>query len=473
MRQHIILTLGSLILGLTSSLSWSANTLSEIYELALQNDPQLRAAKAQFLAGSETKNINRARLLPQISAVGQYSEDEYEGSSTQVLGQSAVFGRKGHTDSDAKNYSITLSQPLFDLPAWFSFQQGKELSEQAKLQFSADQQSLILRSADSYFDVLRERENLETALAEEKAIKRQLEQTRERFEVGLLPITDVHEAQATYDSATVDTLEAKGALDIAFEGLTVLTGQPHEQLAGLMPDFPIKKPEPLNREDWVQFALKNNFALQAARHASEAANNNAQSKKYEHMPTITGSLSYYDNRSSSEFRGADIAPPNEFFSSPSETNQDGHSVGVELNIPIFTGGLVSAERRQAYQQFAQAKENHVGTRRNTIQQARSQHLQVLTNTARVMARKQAITSAESALEATQAGYEAGTRNIVDVLIAQRGLFQARRNYANARYDYIGSFLRLKEVAGQLSPKDINQLNVWLDPEIIITKAGVQ
>jgi len=213
--------------------------------------------------------------------------------------------------------------------------------------------------------------------------------------------------------------------------------------------------------------------LQAAKHASEAANNNAQSKKYEHMPTITGSLSYYDNRSSSEFRGADIATPDQFFSSPSETNLDGNSVGVELNIPIFTGGLVSAQRRQAYQQFAQAKENHVGIQRNTVQQARSQHLQVLTNTARVMARKQAITSAESALEATQAGYEAGTRNIVDVLIAQRGLFQARRNYANARYDYIGSFLRLKEVAGQLSPEDINQLNVWLDPKITVTKAGVQ
>jgi len=472
MRHHLIVAFCSLILGFISPLSWSTDTLSGIYELALQNDPQLRAAKAQFLAETETKNISRAGLLPQISAVGQYSEDEYEGSSSQVLGQNALFGRKGNTDSDVKNYSITLSQPLFDLPAWFSFQQGKELSEQAKLQFSADQQSLILRSADSYFNVLRERENLETALAEEKAIKRQLEQTRERFEVGLLPITDVHEAQATYDSATVDTLEAKGALDIAFEGLTVLTGKPHEQLAGLMPDFPIKKPDPLNREDWVQFSLQNNFALQAAKHARDAANNNAQSKKYEHMPTITGSLSYYDNRSTGDFRGTDLNT-NQRFSSPSQTDQEGHSVGVQVNVPIFTGGLVSAERRQAYQRFAQAKENHVGTQRNTVQQARSQHLQVLTNTARVNSRRQAITSAESALEATEAGYEAGTRNIVDVLIAQRGLFQARRNYANARYDYIGSFLRLKEVAGQLSPEDINQLNVWLDPEITVTKAGVQ
>ncbi len=471
MRHFVIATMG-LILNLTASICWGGNSLSDIYELSLQNDPQLRAARAAYLAGAESKNISRARLLPQISAVGEYLEDESEGSSTQVLGQGAVFGRKGQTDTDTKNYSITLSQPIFDLPAWFSFQQGKELSQQAKLQFSADQQSLILRSADSYFDVLRTRENLETALAEEKAIKRQLEQTRERFEVGLLPITDVHEAQAAYDNATVNTLEAEGALDVAFEGLTVLTGQPHEQLAGLMPDFPVVNPKPLNREEWVQFALQNNFSLKVAQHARDAADQHAQAKKYEYMPKLTGSLSYYDNRSSSDFRGTDLNT-NQFFTSPSETDQDGHSIGVQLSVPIFTGGLVSAEKRQAYQQFIQSKENHIGAQRNTVQQARSQHLQVLTNKARVTARNQAITSAKSALEATQAGYEAGTRNIVDVLIAQRGLYQATRNYANARYDYIGSFLRLKEVAGQLSPEDIYQLNAWLDPEISVTKAGVQ
>lgn len=472
MRHHLVIAAASLILSLTTSATWATNTLTGIYELALQNDPQLRAARAEFLAGTETQNISRARLLPQINAVGQYSEDEYEGSSTQVLGQGAVFGRKGQTDNDAKNYSITLSQPIFDLPAWFSFQQGKELSQQAKLQFSADQQSLILRSADSYFEVLRARENMETALAEEKAIKRQLEQTRERFEVGLLPITDVHEARAAYDNATVNTLEAKGALDIAFEGLTVLTGQPHNELAGLMPDFPVTNPEPLNREEWVQFALQNNFSLQAAKHARDAADENAKSKKYEYTPKLTGSMSYYDNRSSSEFRGTDLNT-NQPFSSPSDTNQDGHSIGIELSVPIFTGGLVSAEKRQAFQQFIQLKESHIGAQRNTVQQARSHHLQVLTNRARVNARNQAITSAKSALEATQAGYEAGTRNIVDVLIAQRGLYQARRDYANARYDYIGSLLRLKEVAGQLSPDDIRQLNAWLDPAIRVTKAGVQ
>ncbi|MDX2350284.1 MAG: TolC family outer membrane protein, partial [Porticoccus sp.] len=453
-------TIGLISILLTTT-CWG-DSLSDIYELALQNDPQLRAARAAYLAGSESENISRAGLLPQISAVGEYSEAETEGSSTTVLGQGAVFGRDGDTDIDSRNYSITLTQPIFDLPAWFTFQQGKELSQEAMLQFSADQQALILRSAETYFDVLRARENLETALAEEKAIKRQLEQTRERFEVGLLPVTDVLESQAAFDESTVTTLEIRGLLDIAFERLTVLTGQPHEQLSGLMPDFPVVNPEPTDREEWVRFSLQNNFSLQAAKQARDAAGNHAQSKKYEHMPTVTGALSYYDDYSESEFKGSDIGDPTKY-RSPSELDQDGHSVAIRLNVPIFTGGLVSAERRQAFQQSVQSEENYIGIQRNTVQNARSLHLLVLTNTARVKARNQVIISAKSALEATQAGYEVGTRNIVDVLVVQRNLYQARRDYANSRYDYIDSLLRLKDVAGQLSPDDIYQLNAWLDP----------
>ncbi|WP_438951184.1 TolC family outer membrane protein [Porticoccus sp.] len=449
-------------------------TLSQIYEHAVEHDPQLRAAQAAFRADSESKNIGRAGLLPQITATGEYQEQESNGSSRTVLSQTVTPGRDGDTDTDTKGYSISLTQPIFDLPAWFSFQQGKALSEQARLQFAADQQSLILRSADAYFEVLRARENLETALAEEKAIQRQLEQTTERFEVGLLPITDVHEAQAAFDSARVNTLEVRGALDIAFEGLTVLTGQQHEQLAGLMPDFPIVDPQPLSLEDWVQFALQNNFVLQATRYQRDAAEENANSKKYEHAPTLSGSISYFDDQSKSEFRGRDLDDPlNQSYVRPSETKQDGHVVGLQLTIPIFTGGLVSAERRQAFHQSVEAKEIFTGAQRNTVQQARSQHLSVLTDKARVNARNQAITSAASALEATQAGYDAGTRNIVDVLLAQQNLYQARRDYANARFDYIGSLLRLKEVAGQLSPEDIYQLNAWLDPAISVTKASVQ
>jgi len=154
---------------------------------------------------------------------------------------------------------------------------------------------------------------------------------------------------------------------------------------------------------------------------------------------------------------------------PFESQQDGNSFSIAVTMPIWLGGALDAQRRQAKQQSIQSDENFVAAKRNTVQAARSLHQLVLTNTARVKARKQSITSAESALQATQAGYEVGTRNIVDVLVAQRTVYQARRNFANARYDYILSMMRLKEVAGQLSPDDIYQLNAWLDPQLVINK----
>jgi outer membrane protein len=448
-----------------------AETLSDIYEMSLQNDPQLKADRAAYLAGKESKNIARAALLPVIAASGEYTETDSDDLSSTAFTQNSGFGRKGDTDSETENYSLNLQQPLFDLSAWFGFQQGKQLSQQSQAQFSADQQDMILRVTDTYFNVLRAQENLSTAIAEEKAIQRQLEQTRERFDVGLLPITDVHEAQASFDDATVNTLEARGALDIAFEALSVLTGQNHAQLSGLVENFPVSNPEPANREDWVQFSLQNNFTLKASQFARDAAKQNANAKKSEHLPTVSGSLSYFNNHSDTEFSGLD--GNGSTLDVPSFSDQDGHSIALRVDIPIFTGGLTSAQRRQAYQQFVQAQELYSANQRSTVQQARSQHLQVVTDAARVKARKQAITSALSALEATQAGYDVGTRNIVDVLVAQRTVFQARRNYASARFDYISSMLNLKAVAGQLSPDDIYQLNAWLDPQIPVLRAGVQ
>ncbi len=455
----------TLVLSLFASINTGAESLSDIYQKALENDPQLKADRAIYMAGQESENIGRAALLPSLSAVGEFTDSDYDDTTRRTSGGTSTR-EKGNMDADTENYSLNLQQTIFDLSAWFSFQQGVELSRQSAATFSAAQQAMILRVTTAYFDVLRAEANLRTAIAEETAIKRQLEQTNERFEVGLLPITDVHEAQARFDDATVNTLVARGQLGIAFEALTVLTGQRHDTLDGLVDNFPVTPPTPINREEWVQFAVQHNFTLQAASYAQEAAAENAKAKKSEHLPTITGNLSYYDNHADSDFDGSpldqDIA-----------ADQDGHTVSVRLTIPLATGGLTSAERRRAAQQFIQAKENRLAVQRNTVQQTRAQHLNVVTDSARVKARRQAITSAESALEATQAGYDVGTRNIVDVLLVQQNLFQAKRNYHNARYDYIASMLKLKEVSGQLSPDDIYQLNAWLDPAMPVLKSDAQ
>jgi len=244
-----------------------SDSLVDIYESALENDPVLRAARASFNADREIKNIRRAALLPQLSASGEYRESETnENSRTtfNIEGQVLSSISEGTIDNNGTSYNVSLSQAIFDMPSWYRFQGGKALSKSARAQFAADQQSLIIRVSDAYFNVLRAFDNMQTRKAEERAIQRQLEQTRERFEVGLLPVTDVHEAQAVYDDAAVNSLEAKGTLNIAFEQLQVLTGQDHNVLAGLAEKFVATNPQPLSNNEWVDFAIGNNYQLKVA-----------------------------------------------------------------------------------------------------------------------------------------------------------------------------------------------------------------
>lgn len=420
------------------SLSARADTLADIYQSAVKNDPIAAAAKANYLANKETLKQGRAVLMPQLVA-----------SSIRVEPSSIEDGNPEKT-----TYMASLSQSLFNVPAWFQFQSAKKMDQVAEAKFATQQQSLIIRVSESYFNVLRAYDNKKTRNAEELAIKRQLEQVSERFEVGLIAITDVHEIQAIYDDATVNSLEANGALDLAFEQLQVLSGTSHNALAGIKDGFVAVNPDPTSADSWVEFALANNFDLQASQLSFEASEQTAKAAKSEHLPKITISADYTKR---------DI----EAIASAEATITEQTAINLNLTMPIFSGGLTSSKARQSSYQAKAAEQNYIATKRNTMQAARSSHQSAITNAARVNARKQAITSAQSALKATQAGYEVGTRNIVDVLMAQRTLFQAKRNFSNARYDYILSMMRLKQVAGQLSPEDVFELDNWLSPEIVI------
>ena len=470
MTKTLSIVLSTALFFVVPVLPVAADTLSEIYQLALTNDPKLRAANAALKIGKEAIPVARAGLLPQITASAEFADGDGDVSNFRTLnfGAGVPVGAAGDNDTETESYSISLSQPLFDMPAWFTFKQSKDLDEQAEAKFAAEQQATIVRVTEAYIDVLRTNENLVTSLAEQRAIGRQLEQTKERFEVGLLPITDVHEAQAAYDSSPVNTLESQAALDIAFEGLEVITGQRHSELAGLAVDFPVQATEPKDSASWVEFSLTNNYNLKAARLAVAAADKNAQAKKAGHLPKVTATLNYANYHQQGNFikNGTGESQP---FSSDDEPT----TFAIRVDAPLFTGGLISAERRKAYQSFVEAQENHLLAQRSTTQQARSQHLKVQTDAARVTARKQGIKSAKSALEATEAGYDVGTRNIVDVLISQRFLYQAQRNYANARYDFLISLLKLREVAGQLSPEHVARLDKWLDRNLVINRASSQ
>ncbi|MEM9396570.1 MAG: TolC family outer membrane protein, partial [Pseudomonadota bacterium] len=343
-------------------------------------------------------------------------------------------------------------------PAWFSFQSGKEVSQQAEAVFAANQQNLIVRVVEAYLAVLRNQDNLKASLAREQAFERQLEQNQQRFEVGLIAITDVYESQAAYDLARVERIADENNVSVALENLTVLTGKRHDTLDVLVESFTANMPEPADRSAWVEFALENNFTLQAARYGEEAARQTAKARKLAHAPTVSGSGQYSDF----ETDGTRFQDPAGIFNFPPDQERESTVWRVELNMPLFSGGAISAERRRAAQQFNQAREERINLTRQTVTDARSLHMTVVNDVARVAARKQSIVSSKSALDATEAGYEVGTRNIVDVLNAQNTLFGALRDYANSRYDYITNTLRLKEQAGLLSPEDIYKLNSFLE-----------
>ena len=418
--------------------STTAETLADIYQLAVKNDPIAAVARASYNADKEALKQSRAVLLPQLNASSNKAEPRDDEN----------------TDPVTTTYRASLSQSLFNVPAWFQFQSAKKMDQVAEANFAAQQQSLIIRVSEAYFNVLRAFDNKQTRSAEELAIQRQLEQVTERFEVGLLPITDVHEIRAIFDDASVNSLEAEGALDIAFEQLQVLSGKRHKQLAGLKDGFSAEVPNPASAASWVEFALSNNHQLRASQLTYQAADKMAAAAKSQHLPKVTVSADYSKLDMDATASAGAMA-----------TEQT--AINLNLTMPIFSSGLTSSQARQASFEAQAAEQNYIATKRNTMQAARSNHQSAITNAARVKARKQAITSAESALEATKAGYEVGTRNIVDVLVAQRTLFQAKRNYSNARYDYILSMMRLKQIAGQLSPEDVMQLNNWLSSGIII------
>lgn len=432
----------SLAIATAAGLSQAAD-LNEVYQQALQNEHQLKADTAAYEAGLQSKWLGLAGLLPQVAATAQYNDFDVETQSIE-------------TPVSNTEYTVTLTQPLFDLAAWYDYRQGSKASQQAAAQFASDQQAFIVRVVNAYFDVLRAADFMDNAIAQEKALKHQLEQTQQRFEVGLTDITDVHNAQATYDSARAETLSNRASLGAAYDALEVITGSIHDEVSSLADTFPVTEPTPKDRTEWVEFALENNNSLKAAKLASETARQGARSATADHLPTVSATLVGAEDH---QFEGL--------------YDQDQTGVTVTVTLPIFSGGGVSATRRQASSQYLQAKETYLQTKREIIQAARSQHLGVITDVSTVAARKQAIVSSESSLEATQAGYEVGTRDFVDVLNAQQGVYQARADYYNALYNYIINTLVLKQTAGTLAPQDVTDLNQWLDANVTKSRSSYE
>ncbi len=420
------------------------DSLLDIYNDALENDPQYKSAEFSYLSGKEIKVQGRAALLPNVTLSAQTNWNEYY--------------QLGELQNEYNNFSTAarITQPLIRLDSWFKYRQSKFLTDAAEADFAYSQQTLIVRTAELYFGVLRAIDNLNAARSEERAIKKQLDQAHQRYEVGLSAITEVQEAQLAYDLSLTAKIRSEGAVYTANESLNALVGREIVSLDGLVNDLNVSNPVPDSKEEWTKQAIENNFRLKAATLRKFASKNNARSVASNHLPKIDIVGTKIESETN-QYTFDGINTGGLFnITIPDETQRDTYS--LQLSMPIFQGGAVISRTKQAYAESNKSSEDALFTERSVIQDVRSQYSSVVTLVANLKAQRQAVISATSALEATKVGYEVGTRNIVDLLQAEKNLYSAEKDLSNAKYDYLITTLRLHLAAGTLSPENLIEIN---------------
>ncbi|EOW9257605.1 TPA: outer membrane channel protein TolC [Vibrio cholerae] len=422
----------SAALGTLSSAVWAEN-LAEIYNQAKENDPQLLSVAAQRDAAFEAVTSSRSALLPQINLTAGYNINR----SDQDL-----------RESDLLSAGINFSQELYQRSSWVSLDTAEKKARQADSQYAATQQGLILRVAKAYFEVLRAQDNLEFVRAEKAAVGRQLEQTKQRFEVGLSAITDVHDAQAQFDGVLADEVLAENSLTNSYEALREITGQEYSKLAVLDTKRFAASRTTESSEALIEKAQQQNLSLLAARISQDVARDNISLASSGHLPSLTldGGYNYADNRNSNA-------------STPSDYND--FKIGVNLSVPLYTGGNTTSLTKQAEFAYVAASQDLEAAYRSVVKDVRAYNNNINASIGALRAYEQAVISAKSALEATEAGFDVGTRTIVDVLDATRRLYDANKNLSNARYDYILSVLQLRQAIGTLSEQDVMDVNAGL------------
>jgi outer membrane protein len=416
-----------------------AMDLMQVYSLALKSDPQLLAEAASQQATNELKKQARANFLPDISLSASNSKI-WQDSTAQSFG--------GKRDYNTHGYSLTLTQPLYRRQNKVVDTQADIAIESAVASYQAAEQSLIVRVAEGYFDVLAAQDDVSFAKAEYDALALQLEQTQQRFDVGVATITDVVESQAAYDLANASVIEADNALINSKERLQEIAGVFVDELSELNEESPLIQPEPLDIKEWTDNALIQNLGLKVVAAEVRNARQEIELRKSGHYPTIdlVGQKDY-SSQSDTNLGGS------------SKTHQE--SIGVQFSLPLYQGGSISSQTREAGHRLTQAMQQEEQERRAVVRQTRESYNSVMSGISRVKALKQATISGEKALESTEAGFEVGTRTTVDVVNVRRDLFSARRDYAQARYTYIVNSLRLKQAAGNLASSDLEQINLWL------------
>ena len=441
-----------------------AASLLEIYQQALQSDPQIHEAEARRLAALEAKPQARSAYLPQLSLSGDYSMTENSGPTffQPDLTQPRIEAERT-IETDVMDWGLTLRQTIFRWDSIVNLKRADKTVARAEAVREAAQQDLIIRVAQRYFDVLAAEDRLTSIHADRTAIARRLEQAKQRFEVGLIAITDVQESQAAYDQSVADEIGAKRQLATAREFLREITGEYVTQLSAPKADFPLQRPEKSERE-WVDMSLSQNLNLVASRLDEKLARDEISFRRNGHYPTLelTARINEDDTDTDATYDFIDPMtgqPSSVTFSDSIAGESDG--IFLSFNLPLFAGGGTTSRVREAVYLHRASREQLQRVTRETERQSRDAYLGVLAEESRVKALKQAVASSRTALEATQAGFDVGTRTIVDVLNSQFALYAALTNYEQSRYNYILNVLRLKQAAGTLQVQDLEQIDMWL------------
>ena len=450
----------SLVLCASPALA-HADDLIQIYGEARASDPQLAGAEATHYATDENVDQARSALLPQIGASLDYSKSHGSRGGPQFVTNEDGTQSLVNVSTSSENYGRTLSgrldQSILDLSKWTTLKSARATAKAGDATYDAAQQDLLIRVATAYFDVLTAEDALKFAQANEQALNRQMEQAQQRFEVGLSAITDVNDAKAQHDTAVANVITAQNTLDDNKEALRQLTNKEPGELKKLRDKLPLDKPSPEDPESWVSVAVEQNPTLSSYEYQLEAANANINTARAGHLPTISGQVLYSKNPSWSDNTSSSI---NQTFHTNSESWST--TVGLSLNVPIFAGGYTQSRVRQSIYNRDAAQDQFELQKRLIERSTRNSYRAVIAGASQVEATGQAVVSAQSSLDATQAGYEVGTRTIVDVLISQQQLLSAQSSYSQARHAFVLNGLRLKQAAGIIEVKDLEMVNALLE-----------
>ena len=459
MRRPLVLALAIALLPVAGA---HAEDLLQTYQLARAGDPQLAAAESGRLATREGAVQAFAAMLPQINGEASLRKSRSTGPSTSTqfdptTGQQVQFSGDVQSDTTQRNVGLNGQQMLFDRSRFTVLGSQRALSQASDFQLRSAGDTLVTRTSAAYFNVLVAIETLAAAEAQETALKKQFDFASKRLEVGLAPITDVHEARAQFDSARANSIVTRNALEDAYQALAEITGTSVRNLKGLPENFQPALPDAQAADHWVATAIQNNPALLAKQFQVRSREADVETARAGHWPTLYLSGGYGDNKTTGNRTFSSSAIP-QASTSPIDSQSRGPNIGITLSVPIFSGGATQSRVRQALAQRDVAADELEQQKRALIRNTRNAYQTVVAGISEVEARRSAVVSARSAYSASQVGLEVGTRTVLDVLNNQRTLFDAERGYALARYNFLQSRLLLEQAAGTLDITDVQDIN---------------